>query len=132
MSEKFVGGGAPASTVAVETAIADVETAIAAVETAVEAQIPSSVTTTIQNGVGTAYTGRAKLYWILVVNRYMGEGSCYIIDHASANSGGFRICLKNEVAFMFIANPPMQFNTAIRCSNTTNYGFELVFGYVPD
>lgn len=115
------GGPGDISTTALETAIA-----------AIGVLPPSSVTTTIQNGRGTAYTGAAKLYWILVVNRYMAEGSCYIIDHASANSGGFRICMKNEVAFMFIANPPMQFDTAIRCSDTTNYGFELVFGYVAD
>jgi len=128
MTVKVISLGAPApvSTTAMETAIADVEAAVVALTP------PSAVETVTQNGVGTACPVPAKLYWILVVNRYMAEGSCYIIDNATANSGGFRITLKNEVAFMFIANPPMQFGTAIRCSNVTNYGFELVFGFVRD
>jgi len=90
---------------------------------------PSAVDHKIQNGVGIAYTGPGKLYWILVVNRYMSEGSCTISD---GSTWSFPIWLKNEVSFMFVANPPMQFNTSIRCSAVSNYGFELVFGYIPD
>ena len=102
---------------------------IKAIETAVSAisSPPTEVSIAIQNGVGIAYTGPGRLYWMLVCNRYMSEGSCTIAD---GSAWSFPIWSKSEVSFMLVCNPPIQFSTNIRCSAVSNYGFELVFGYV--
>ena len=106
---------------------------IKAIETAVLAisSPPTAVIGAIQSGVGNVYVGAAKLYWIHLANGYMSNGWVFIKDGTSG-TGGFKIWIDNEVSYMFLANPPMQFNTGIRCSEVSNYAKDMVFGYLPD